>query len=63
VWWEKFSQFKEYRIAARNPADYALVCDEQYAVIFGVVNPNDWKLIFRSTDEMKIRIYESIKSK
>ncbi len=63
VWWEKFSQFEEYRTAARNPAEYALVCDEQHVVISDVVNPNDWKLIFRSTDEMKIAVYKSIKTK
>lgn len=62
VWWEKFSQFKKYRMATNTPADYAVVCNGQDSFISTVVNPNDWKLIFNSTDEMHLRIYESIKA-
>jgi hypothetical protein len=62
VWWEKFQQFKKYRMAAHKPADYAVVCDGQDSFISSVLNQNDWKLIFNSTDEMHIRIYESIKT-
>lgn len=62
VWWERFSQFEKYRMAAHKPADYAVVCDGQDSFVSTVVNQNDWKLIYSSTDQMHLRIYESIKA-
>jgi len=62
IWWNKFSQFNEYRSAAKQRADYELICRNPDYQPPTNLNLTNLELVYKSTKELSFDLYKSKKS-